>query len=880
MMSAGLLVCLVGTLVAYLLYASYQRYQRNVEQDTQNLALTMDSFLTSHFQSVDLALQSAANQFRQMHAERRFTNEAFSAYLVSLRQRLPNAVSVRGADRDGWVIFGEGIDPSKPPRVDDREYFGRAREERRLVFGLPVFSRLTGERLFPVVMPLTLPDGSFGGVAYANTTQARLMEVFSSLKLGPGGVITLLEDRRYVLARYPALQDAPDGQPRQALSETALAAVNGPTRMQTFRGRSALDGKDRTVTLRRIGNYPIYVVVGLSLDDYLAPWRQEVWIGAVFLCLLAGGSAALVVGVRRHWERETEVKALQASRAAHDHLAAVLAAIPDALFEMDVYGRIKRDPAGTLSLAQSRTLAGRLLAEQLPAEARHTLAEALAEACDQGFCYGTQLQLSGPSGVRWYELSIARKDTQGQDEPTLIVLSRDVTERRQAEVQIERLAFSDLLTQLPNRRLFLDRLHQSMAASQRNGQLSALLFLDLDHFKTVNDTMGHQHGDQLLVQTAQRLRLLVREGDTVARLGGDEFVVVLEQLGDTVEAATAQAMTVAEKVVQQLGDEYSLGGRLYRSTVSVGVTLLRGHEVSQDELLKRADMAMYQAKTAGRNAVRFFDPQSQALFEARLALENELMQAVAHEEFVLYFQPQIDADGHCTGAEALIRWHSPKRGLVLPGEFIGLAEETGLIGAIGLWVLRAACQQLAQWQQVPALAALTLSVNVSARQFARPGFVQEVQHEVKRHHIDPVLLKLELTESMLADQLDDVAAKMRELRSLGLVFSLDDFGTGFSSLSYLKRLPFAQLKIDRAFVRDILTDPNDAAICHAVLALGNSLGIEVIAEGVETPAQWQLLRQAGCRHAQGYLIGRPMPAADLAQWVGAARSTVTLLSRV
>lgn len=434
-------------------------------------------------------------------------------------------------------------------------------------------------------------------------------------------------------------------------------------------------------------------------------------------------------------------------------------------------------------------------------------------------------------------------------------------------MQIEQLAFSDALTRLPNRRVFIDRLQQSMANSERSQRYRALLFLDLDKFKTLNDTRGHQLGDRLLVETADRLRRAVREGDTVARLGGDEFVVILEQLSEDSREASSQAMHAAEKIVEMLRVEYDLDGFAYRGSTSIGIALFRGHEVSSDELLKRADLAMYQAKAAGRDTVRFFDPQTQANIESRMALEVELQHAVFNEEFILHYQPQIDSLGKCIGAEALVRWNSAKHGAVSPASFIPLAEETGLILPIGHRVLREACMRLQQWQHNPLLARLTLAVNVSARQFGLPTFVEEVRQMIGFYGVNPALLKLELTESMLIDHVDEAIAKMQQLRAIGIQFSLDDFGTGFSCLSYLKRLPFSQIKIDQSFARDVLSDANDAAICRTIIALGGNLGLEVIAEGVETAAQWSFLRAEGCQRAQGYLISRPMPGGEFETWV-------------
>ena len=435
----------------------------------------------------------------------------------------------------------------------------------------------------------------------------------------------------------------------------------------------------------------------------------------------------------------------------------------------------------------------------------------------------------------------------------------DITDRKAAEEQIHNLAFLDPLTELPNRRLLLDHLRHALAVRARGGREGALLFIDLDHFKTLNDTLGHDMGDRLLREVAQRLTACVREGDTVARLGGDEFVVMLEDLSVHTREAAAQAEAVGEKILATLSRPYELSGHEHHSTPSIGITLFGSQRTGIEEVLKRADVAMYQAKLAGRNTICFFDPAMQAQISARVALENDLREAVREGQFALHYQVQVDGDGRIHGAESLIRWHHPRRGNVSPVEFIPLAEESGLILPIGHWVLETACRQLASWARRPETAHLNLAVNVSARQFRQEDFVDQVLGLLAQTGADPHRLKLELTESHLLEDIEGIIARMVELQAHGVGFSLDDFGTGYSSLSYLKRLPLDQLKIDRSFVQDVLSNPNDAAIVRTVVALGQTLGLAVIAEGVETAEQRDFLASAGCHAYQGYLFGRPLP---------------------
>jgi len=439
-----------------------------------------------------------------------------------------------------------------------------------------------------------------------------------------------------------------------------------------------------------------------------------------------------------------------------------------------------------------------------------------------------------------------------------IAIIQDVTVHKKATEAIEQLAFYDPLTKLPNRRLLLDRLNHALLDVARTGKRGALLFIDLDHFKTLNDTLGHYVGDMLLQQVADRLMRCVREGDTVARLGGDEYVVMLRDLSEQALEAAARVEVIGYKIINALNVPYRLGSHEHHSTPSIGVAMFSADGETQEDLLKHADIAMYQAKKAGRNVIRFFDPKMQEAISARATLEAELRKALARQQFQLYYQIQVDSAHNPLGAEVLIRWIHPERGIVPPFDFIPLAEETGLIVPIGKWVLETACEQLKLWQRDEHTRHLTLSVNVSAKQFHQADFVDQVQEILQRYAIDSTRLKFELTESMLLDQMDKTITTMSALRDIGVRFALDDFGTGYSSLQYLKKLPLYQLKIDQSFVRDIVVDGSDLTIVRTIIAMAQSLELEVIAEGVETEEQRQLLLNNGCENFQGYLFSMPV----------------------
>jgi diguanylate cyclase (GGDEF)-like protein len=461
-----------------------------------------------------------------------------------------------------------------------------------------------------------------------------------------------------------------------------------------------------------------------------------------------------------------------------------------------------------------------------------------------GLCGLIPISVSGAL-VRWRMVSMARRE-------------RELERLMKAHDEIRNLAFYDSLTGLPNRRLLLDRLGKTLAMSTRSRRLCALLFLDLDDFKTLNDTLGHKTGDLLLQEVAQRISATIRETDTVARLGGDEFVVMLEELGDVPEIAATHAKSIAGKILAAICQPYLLTGRECQITSSIGVTLFGDHRETTDEVLQQADIAMYKAKGEGRNTVRFFAPALQAAVNARASMEDDLRQAIKLEQFVLYYQLQVDQNGSVS-AEALVRWKHPRRGLLPPSEFIAMAEETGLILSLGDWILETVCRQAAAWASRSSTAHLSVSANVSARQFRQPDFVQRMLAALEHSGADPTHLRLELTESILVDNIEEVIATMNELKLLGLRFSLDDFGTGYSALSYLKRLPLDQLKIDQMFVRDIMTDASSAAIAEAIIALGRAMNLSVMAEGVETYEQREFLAELGCHAFQGNLISPSLP---------------------
>lgn len=570
------------------------------------------------------------------------------------------------------------------------------------------------------------------------------------------------------------------------------------------------------------------------------------------------GGAVLVF--RDVTERRLQDNALRASKS---DLEATLNAIPDALYELDDNGVYvgSHVPAGSALQADTGGLIGKHFRAVLPLAAAKIVNSALDEARAGGVSFGHQIELPTSTGTRWYELSVARKEI-AHAAPTYIVISRDVTQSRAAAAQIEKLALFDPLTDLPNRRMLLERLHESLHQAQQTGRSVALMFIDLDNFKTLNDSMRHDVGDKLLVSVAKRLRDATRPGDTVGRLGGDEFVVVLAQMATDSERAKLDALARADNVLQLLRQPYDLGDYQHRTTASIGVAVAERDESSVQEILKRADIAMYAAKAAGRNAVRAYSPEMDATLQSRLVLERDLRTAAASGQLVLHYQRQVNAAGETMGAEALLRWNHPTRGLIAPGDFIAIAEDVGLMPEIGRWVMHSACEQMVRWRSERRGVPLPLAINVSASQLAHADFKKDLQTAIRAHGIPPRELVLEVTEHVFLKDDESTIRTMVDIAKTGVRFSIDDFGTGHASLAYLTRLPLSQLKIAQPFVERIGEGEPHTSIVQAIIAMAASLNLEVIAEGVERQEQRAFLQAHGCGQVQGFLVGRPVPASD------------------
>jgi diguanylate cyclase (GGDEF)-like protein len=765
--------------------------------------------------------------------------------------------------RNVWLVNGEGTvlassnspgpdAPLEPPKGYLAEALGHPIST--LTISRPLVSPSSAETVLLFARHLSLADGS-KVLAVAEVPVNLLTTV-----LVQGADISQLEatierSNGELLASVPP-QESHSG---SALSPVLTAQSSQEVRMMASR----IQQRPALVALRPMLYGDLIITASIPMDTALEEWRfQARVIGMLSLLFSAIIGVAGYAGLRYVQSMGRAQRSISAAKATMDQ---ALESMESGFLLLDADRKVVTWNRRYLEMypwQADHIRVGQSFESMLMVTAMHTLGDVPRDTLLRWV--SSRLALI-QHGVHSHErefpngriIEINERETSGGG---VVITYQDVTRLRRASAEIEQLAFFDPLTGLPNRRLLADRLQQALNNGAQSGRHGALLFMDLDHFKTLNDTSGHSMGDLLLQQVATRLKNCVREGDTVARLGGDEFVVMLLDLSPDADEASRQAKLVGDNILRATAEPFDLGDKEHRSSCSLGATLFGANTRDAAELLKQADIAMYQVKSTGRNGFCFFDPAMLTSIEGRARLESDLRRSLDGKHFELFYQLQVDDQGAPVGAEALVRWHHPTEGLVLPGRFITLAEETGLIFPLGQWVLEQACAKLAAWQQHPQARSLRLSVNVSARQFRQRDFVEQVTRTLRISGARAEHLELELTESLVLDDVEDTIEKMRALNTLGVRFSMDDFGTGHSSLSYLSRLPLHQLKIDQSFVRHIGTQSTDSIIIQTIIGMGNNLGLEVLAEGVETHAQCDFLSAHGCQLKQGYLFGRPVSA--------------------
>ena len=862
---------LVVGLACLSLWESYTNYERHAGLEAENLAQLVAKDIESNIRIIDVGLRVVAFEYLRGHSVKAgspLALEAFNAYVEQVRAGNEMIEGLRIADASGRLIQGSGVDSSKLISVADRDYFRQLRDDAgaELVLGEPVKGKVAQIWVIPVARAMRRPDGTLAGVVVGALPTSRMSEVFSRLKLGPRATVLVFSKQLRVAARHP---EAVTG--RQSTGDVLTGpgargiVASGKSTFPAFHNVSAADGIDRVSSAQQVGTTPYFTAVGLDWSVYLAQWRGEMLRTLGMAAMFVVTACLLAWYVYRGWSMQA--RAVAAMRDANRTLDAekqltqtIIQSSPFAIYTRDINALITAwNPAAEKLFGwRAEEILGKPLLSVPVDKKKET--DALRDRVLSG---ETVIQLEVQRQKRdgtLFDLSTTLaplRDASGEIDGYLAIAT-DITDRKASEKQIEFLAYRDVLTGLPNRLLLQDRFEQAMGHAERAESKMALLFLDLDNFKTINDSLGHAVGDLLLKEIAARLGECVRDTDTISRQGGDEFLIVLSDLRGR-DAITP----VLLKIRERLQAPFELDGHELSTSVSMGVAIYPDDGRDFDTLLKKADTAMYRAKDAGRNSYRFFDAQMNIEAVEHLSLKSGLSKAVARGEFVLHYQPQIDlTTGAVVAVEALIRWNHPELGMLAPARFIPVAEDSGLIVPIGEWVIREACRQAVAWQAA-GLPPLVMAVNLSAVQCKRGDVEQSVLQALKETGFDPHFLELELTESILLQNTEQVLASVQRLKLLGVKLSIDDFGTGYSSLSYLKRFDVDKLKIDQSFIRDLGTDPDDAAIILAIIQMARSLNLKTVAEGVETAEMVARLRQFKCDEAQGYYFARPMPAPAL-----------------
>ncbi|KAB2926187.1 MAG: EAL domain-containing protein, partial [Dechloromonas sp.] len=798
--------------------------------------------------------------------ERSAINPTLARYLQLIDKE---SQSLRVADASGSFIH-DASGKLSTARIHDRDYFRQNRDDAsgQLVISEPLFARITHNWVITLSRRLSAPDGSFAGLVQAAVRAEHFQDFFSSLELGPGQSVTLIDGQRRLIARYPA---APEMLGKPLESERLIGMIGRGQRHLSYTTRSAVDGVERLYVVRRVGDFPLYVLVGHAETEYLANWRRQLGWSLLGIAVLAVVLSGWIIVWLRTYDRARELAEgmTRAYATTFRRTRALLDSLPDPAWLSDRQRRliaVNGAFAGLVGKPADEML-GQTVEEAWPTPAAQPLAELDAAALSQQ-CQQTRIgsQADEAGGHRHFEYVATPVFDDAGELAGVAGVARDITQLHEDQERIRHLAEHDLLTDLPNRALLATHMASALAETLGAQAQLALLFLDLDHFKNVNDTLGHEIGDQLLLQAAHRLSDKLDERDTISRQGGDEFAILIRGYG-----TPARLAVIAQRLNDALAQPFVVDGHELRVGASIGISTYPQDGQDIGTLLKNADTAMYQAKAAGGGTYRFFTPEMNARISERVTLENSLRQALLTDEIHLHYQPQVDmAAGRLIGFEALVRWRHPLQGDIPPARFIPIAEESSLINQIGSRVLREACRQNRAWQD-KGLPPVVMAVNLSAVQLRQPELAAHVADVLAETGLEPCWLELEITESAFVRDTERIVEVLQELRGLGIKLSVDDFGTGYSSLGYLKRLPFDRIKIDQSFVRELPDNGDDIAIVRAIIGIAESLQKEVIAEGVEQAPQIDFLLKQGCRLMQGYHFGRPADSAEAEVLLGRMR---------
>ncbi|BCB26742.1 hypothetical protein SKTS_16280 [Sulfurimicrobium lacus] len=862
-------VILVNLFVLFLaassLRQSWHQYQDRAETTAKNLSRVLEGEIGGDIEKIDITLLAAGDEVMRQFSSGKVGQKELNDFLLRQQSLLREIDSLCVADERGSVAYGNPATPGIA-NVAERKFFASQRDNANagLVIDRPVQTRSDNRWSLPMSRRINHPDGSFAGVVYVNLSLDHLVKTFSKLDLGSKGVANLRDLDLNILARYPERLGAASAIGKPTISLPLKQLIDAGQTAGTYRVAAVLDNVERAYSYRKIGDYPLYVTVGLASEDYLADWRTSLVKEAAWgiLFFVATLLTSLLI-----------YRALMRQQNAYESLYNSEERFLDA-FENAPIGMAIVALDGTFSKV-NQALCQILGYER--AELKKLRFQDITHPDDlDADLANIKRLLDGEIGAFQMEKRYIRSDDQivwvqvtgsivrdAKNTPLhFLAQVENITDRKKVEAQIEFLAYHDALTKLPNRLLARDHLEMAIAYTERAGTKTAVLFLDLDNFKTINDSFGHAIGDELLIAVAERLRECTHETDTISRQGGDEFLIVLSDVPD------AEAITLfAEKILERLEETFIIGGNEIATSLSVGIAVYPDDSKDIDTLLKFADRAMYHAKGAGRNAFRFYTEQMNVDAVAHQHIRVGLRRALEHGELALHYQPQISlSSGAVIGAEALIRWNHPELGLLLPATFLPTAEESGLIVPMGDWVLQEACRQAVEWLEA-GLPEFVMAVNISAMQFTRGDLEQSVLRALADSGLPPALLELELTESILIQDTEKVLETVQRLKSHGLMLSIDDFGTGYSSLSYLKRFNVDKLKIDRSFICDMINNPNDATIVRAIIQMARNLNLKTIAEGVEDEHLLSFLRLQYCDEGQGYYFSRPLPADEFARYV-------------